>query len=94
MTSVDTGGRRLAVRLGAATVAFPGASPASNIVTVPHGMGRQPVLVLGVCDIAGVWSHPMTGTYTTTSFDVKVRTTDGTSPLAASATTVYWVAFG
>lgn len=89
----DLGGGALAIRAGKVAVTF-SASQASNIVTVPHGLGRVPVAVLATLDTtppAVVRGFVNVANLTDQQFIAAAQLTTG----AASVTTnFYWIALG
>ena len=78
------------------TVTFPGGSQTSNAQTVTHGLGRAPTSITfgPIATTTPVDPFVVGGTITDTVFDVKCRTTDGSSPAAASTVTFYWMSKG
>lgn len=77
---------------GVATVTWPGGVEESDIATVNHSLGVTPRGVIPGSSF-GLWSAGVTGTYTAGTFQLAVRTLDGTLPLAAATQTINWIAF-
>jgi hypothetical protein len=91
------GGRTVEIRYaGPTNVTWPGGSPFSNIMSIPHGLGKIAITVVatlvsggpaGFCAVA-------TDSYTTTTFNVRLGTVDGSSPANTTVSTVTWLAIG
>ena len=80
---------------GQGSVTFPGGSPFSSYVTVPHGLGKVPtsiVLTEVNTGVATVAVNP--AAITATSFQVRARQADGSSPVAGVQSFFYWQAMG
>lgn len=93
----DAGGQSTGFRFGTSVVTWPGGSQTSSVLTVTHGLGRAPVVVLvTLTSWAASTQYPVGATvsYTTANFGLVASTTDGSSPAAATAATYAWVAIG
>src|SRR4051812_22826886 len=91
---LDTGGRSIGIRFGAATITWPGGSPFAT-VAVTHGLSRTPVVVFAG-DAGGgtmatnipVWSASAPGA---TTFTAAAETSDASAPAVGLTRTFYWV---
>jgi hypothetical protein len=79
-----------ALTFGGGTVEWPGGSPLTTVLTVRHGLERQPTNVQLTATGSNInlwWSGA-----TTTTFDVEGATIDGSSPAALTARGFSWEA--
>jgi hypothetical protein len=81
----------LQVSFGISQVKYPGGSPETEILTVSHGLGRIPQIVL---TSAQTFDIPRSTKYELINFKVQSRKMDGTSPVAGTPTNVNWIALG
>lgn len=91
----DKGDPGVLMDRGTATASFPGGSARSNTLTVPHNLGVVPKSV--ICT-ARVLAHDyiaqtVEGGFTTSSFQVIVRTLDGLLPAAGASESFDWAAY-
>jgi hypothetical protein len=97
---LDAGGQSLKLRVGTATISWPGGSVTSDTETVTHGMGSTPVVVLvsvaSSGGMSGVTLVPTVQafTYTSTQFSVTAYTVDAQTPLNTATTPISWLAIG
>ena len=85
---IDTGGRSLGIRFGSDTVSFTAAAQSANKV-ISHGLGKTPILVLGIVGTQGMFLN--TFTYTDTTFTASAYYAAGTT---TGNFTIFWVAIG
>jgi hypothetical protein len=75
-------------------VTWPGGGPVSDTLSVPHGLGVTPQVGLaGVALGAPSWAHAMTSA-DNANLNIRLHTTDGSSPALPSNTAVGWLALG
>jgi hypothetical protein len=82
-----------AVKCGLATVTFPGGSRYSGVTLVDHGLGATPVAALAGPYQAAFYLGGVSST-SATQIGLQITTADGSSPAAATAVTVAWLAIG
>lgn len=91
---LDTGGKTVGIRFGAATLTWAGGTQFSNGLTVTHGLGKTPIGVLATANLgtlAGVaaWATtPGATTFTLQGWD------PAGSPGAGATDKVFWVVIG
>lgn len=88
----DTGGKSIRLRYGAGTATWAGGSQDTGDATVTHGMGKTPVVVFTQSQTVTAMTRPTTVGPTT--FTVKARTLDGSSPAGTTTADFYWLAIG
>jgi hypothetical protein len=88
---IDTGGQSVGIRFGLATDAWPGGSDTTTGVAIAHGLGKTPIGVF--TQSTTITAHARPTALTSTTFNVNLRTIDGSSP-GAGAATAYWLAIG
>lgn len=82
------------IAYGVAVVTWPGATSASNTISTPHGLGRVPAVALAGAAIgAPSFCHAMTSA-DATNINIRLHTTDASSPANPSNTSVGWIALG
>jgi hypothetical protein len=93
---VGTGGRAVDIRFGTATVTWPGASSICTELTVSHGLGKAPVLVLVTAQANGQGTvfAGHAGAPTSTTFKTQVETCNGFAPGAGTTLPVAWLVIG
>ena len=79
-----------ALTFGVNTVVWAGVLTTTNVLTVLHGLGRQPTNIQ--ITSANNNTHVAYSNITLTSFDVTGRTVDGSVPAAAVAVNFSWEA--
>jgi hypothetical protein len=80
---------------GSDSLVWPGGSPESNVLNVTHDVGRLPnIQVTATSRVGAAAIAVWVGSVTTSGFQVRARTLDGTNPLAAAAATFDWRAEG
>jgi hypothetical protein len=88
----DTGGQSINVRFGTVTLSWSAATVATN-VTVPHGLGRLPVVVLATGKDAPATGEVPTcnpNTWTATTFGLNAETKNSWT----GSVVVSWIAIG
>lgn len=78
------------------TLTWPGGSPFSALLTVAHGLGRVPKVVLHAAGVTPLFMPVVCGfgTFTNVNFAVVARTADGSSPAAGTTVQFWWGAIG
>lgn len=89
----DMGGASLSVRIGVATLTWPGGSQSTSGAVVQHGLGKTPVVVLATVLNPPVDAWSWVQTLTSTAFTVVGRTSSA-APAGGTTATVSWLAIG
>lgn len=94
--AIDTGGLSIGIRFGTGTVTWPGGSVNSDVVTIDHGLATTPrsIQFTPIATATPADIFVSAGSVTSTTFGARGRTTDGSSPAAASTQTFYWLVIG
>ncbi len=84
------------VSFGTSTLAWPGGAARCTPLTVNHGLGTTPVVVLATVGGGTTTRFPAieTDTYGATTFRVVADTIDAENPPNTTTTTVVWLAVG
>lgn len=94
---IETGGVSLGVRIGAATLTWPGGTKRSTNLSITHGLGKLPIIAFAE-PMGGISSGAFAITTSfspgVTSFSATAVTDDGSSPAAASTCAIGWLAIG
>jgi hypothetical protein len=91
------GGRGVEVRYAAATVTWPGASSICTQLTVTHGLGKTPAVVVATAVGSGSEGQVIAvhvSSYTATSFQVQAEYVKGFAPVLGTTRDVAWIAIG
>lgn len=88
----DFGSVGVSARKGSTNLAWLGGSTLTNIAAVAHGLGAVPSQVICTQNTSGPSALPRVGNFTSTTFDLIAETIDGSLPVAATATTIHWIA--
>jgi hypothetical protein len=91
---IDPGDLTLSLRIGKTTVTWTGATSASTVVTVTHGLQAVPKIVIPAPTTSGTWINTLTDTLTDTTFKLYARTTDDVIPAAGFTCDIYWIVIG
>jgi hypothetical protein len=90
------GGASVEVRFGVGTMTWPGGQSISTELTISHGLGRIPKVVVATMQTNGqgqvVAVHA--GAYTSTTFKAQADWVQGFSPAAGTTMPVGWIAIG
>lgn len=85
---------KVAAGVAPAAMTWPGTSPRSTNLTLPHGLNKTPVYVGAVAQSPSASWFPVfvTDTYNNTNFIIRAITSDGSSPAAGTSMTPVWFA--
>jgi hypothetical protein len=77
---------------GTATLTWPGGSPDSSSLVVNHALGEAPAAVVGGAAPGSAFLIVACTNVTATTFTLRARRGDGTSPGAGTTDDVFWTA--